>query len=87
MNLDIIERAGLTQTEFGELFVPPVARVTVNNWVRGRSNPNTRIVAELAVVVETLEAAVAAGKLPIDKEAIRKSATAARRSAVAAAVQ
>lgn len=37
MNFEIIEEAGLTQTEFA--WLTGASRGTVNNWVKGKSNP------------------------------------------------
>jgi transcriptional regulator with XRE-family HTH domain len=37
-DFSIVEKAGLTQTEFANLV--EVNRITVNNWVRGRTNPH-----------------------------------------------
>ena len=74
MNFDIIERAGITQQEFGELFDPPVQRVTVNNWCTGRSSPHPRLKAQVKTALEKLERAVDAGQLPLNLSAIKSAA-------------
>ena len=38
MEFDIIKKAGIGQQEFAELI--GVSRVSVNNWVRGKSKPS-----------------------------------------------
>lgn len=63
MNFEIINRAGLTQREFGQLC--GVSRVTVNLWATGRFRPNRYIVASVREQVKALEDAVAAGRLPL----------------------
>jgi len=63
MDFSIIERAGLTQLQFGKLV--GVSRVTVNTWVKGRFKPRSDLRARVAKATRLLDAAIIAGQLPV----------------------
>ena len=63
MDFSIIERAGITQQQFGKLV--GVSRITVNTWARGKYKPRPDIRARVAKACKVLTAAVDAGHLPV----------------------
>lgn len=80
MDFTIIERAGITQAQFGELV--GVTRFTVNTWVKKKFQPRPGIRARAAATLQALDRAVNQGLLPVPKsdhdakvkEALRKVA-------------
>lgn len=67
MDFSIIERAGLTQTQYAELV--GVTRVTVNFWVRAKVRPRDIVRSRIALANAALEKAVEAGELPVPADA------------------
>lgn len=66
MDLTIISKAGLTQSQFAELV--GVSRVTVNTWSQGRFRPQQRIRPRVIRALKLLEAAVENGTLPVKED-------------------
>lgn len=66
MDFTVIERAGMTQLEFGELL--HVSRVTINTWVGGKMKPHRFVAPRVTKILFMLEAAITAGRLPLPKE-------------------
>lgn len=62
MEFKIIEKAGLTQREFGDIC--SVSRTTVNLWVNGRMKPHRYIQSRVKEKLEQVARAVENGKLP-----------------------
>lgn len=69
MDFSIIKRAGLSQTQFGQL--AGASRVTVNTWVRGGFSPRAGNRAHVEKVIRMLEQAVEAGTLPVPAKSHR----------------
>lgn len=59
-----IKKAGIGQLEFAELI--PVSRVTVNNWVSGRTAPSRHVAKQVKTQLTLLRAAVRLRTLPGD---------------------
>lgn len=86
MDFTIIERAGITQAQFGELI--GVSRITVNTWVNKKFQPRTGLRGRVATAVKALEDAVDVGLLPVPpsdhdarvKEALQEVAAAVKAS-------
>lgn len=87
MDFGLIKRAGLTQTEFGLLC--GVNRATVSLWVTGRFNPHRYLRAKVQRALDSLDAAVSAGALPLPARisesarvtALKKALTSAKAAA------
>lgn len=64
MNLkDTCERADVRAADLGRLL--GVTRISVHNWLHGKSNPNKYLAAKVGKIERALQAAVAAGDLPL----------------------
>lgn len=63
MDFTVIERAGITQAQFGELV--GVSRVTVNTWVKKKFQPRAGLRARVALAIRALNHAVRHGYLPV----------------------
>ena len=63
MDRELLLSTGLTQTELGKLF--GVTRITVLGWMKGRFGPHRLHRESVASIVELLDNAVKAGKLPL----------------------
>ena len=63
MDFSLIERAGLTQSEFAQLC--GVTRVTTNLWATGKMNPHRYISSKVASILRAIETAIQNEKLPI----------------------
>lgn len=61
-DFSVIEKAGLTQSEAAKLL--QANRVTVNNWVRGRSNPHVMWHDRVNALLTLLKAAIRLKQLP-----------------------
>lgn len=64
MQFDVIDKAGLTQTQFANLV--GVSRVTVNTWVRGHMKPRRHIQPRVARALKLINEALEARRLPVD---------------------
>ena len=73
----IIKKAGLGQLEFADLI--PVSRVTVNNWVSGKTKPNKHVVNEVKRNIVLLRAAYRLRTLPGDIPTMHQSNVESRR--------
>lgn len=60
----VVRKAGLTQQEFADLI--DGNRVTVNNWVRGRTNPHRMWHTRCSKYLTLLKAAIKLKQLPGD---------------------
>lgn len=65
MDFTIIERAGITQAQFGELV--GVTRFTVNTWVKKKFQPRPGVRPRTVAVLQALDHAIAQGVLPVPK--------------------
>ena len=75
MDFTVIQRGGLTQSEFATL--AGVSRVTTNMWVTGKMAPHRFIKDRVATVLEALETAIKNDKLPLPKSIPRHNRPAA----------
>lgn len=76
MDFSIIKKAGIGQLEFGNLC--EVSRVTVSNWVLGKTAPNRHVVKQVAKQLTLLRAAVRLRYLPGDIPTMHKNNVGAR---------
>ena len=76
MDFSIIKKAGLGQLEFAKLC--DVSRVTVSNWVLGRTTPNRHVTKQVARELALLRAAVRLRYLPGDIPSMHKNNVASR---------
>lgn len=63
MDFEVIDRAGLTQSQFARLV--DVSRVTVNTWVKGHYRPSQYVRGRVIRALELIKQAHVEGKLPI----------------------
>lgn len=65
-DFSIIDEAGLTQREFGQCLSPPVSRVTVSNWARGKAKPGKHVRDSCRKLLTLLRISVKRGDLPAE---------------------
>lgn len=70
-DFSVIEKAGLTQAEFAEL--SDVSRVSVNNWINGRSHPALKKVPRIKGLLKALALANKQGMLPSTMPSVHKA--------------
>lgn len=63
MDFTLIDKAGIKQGEFGKLV--NVTRVTVNLWVRDKMKPCRFIKPHVETLLNNIQTALAAEKLPL----------------------
>lgn len=62
MDFEIVTRAGLSQSEFGQLI--GVSRLTAHNYMTGKTEPHKMIQGRVTKVVDLLTKLVVRGTLP-----------------------
>lgn len=70
LDFNIIKQAGIGQLEFGNLI--PVSRVTVSNWVLGKTLPNRHVANKVRHQLALLRAAKQLKYLPGDIPSMHK---------------
>lgn len=70
MDFSLIERAGLTQREFGSLC--GVSRVTVNLWVTNKMGPHRYIRDRVSSILEAIGVALDGDQLPLARSIPRE---------------
>lgn len=75
----LLDGAGITQEEFGELC--GVRRATVNMWCRGKMRPHQYIRSNVLDAMDRVGKAVSAGALPLPRSVQRKDRREAIRQA------
>ncbi len=73
LDLTLIERAGLSQSEAARLL--GVSRVSVHHWVSGRRYPHRMVQRRVALFLSLLKDAIGAGELPGALATIPKNQT------------
>lgn len=63
-DFSLVERAGLTQSEFAALV--GANRISVNHWINKRRTPSRHIMPRIRKALALIERAVEADKLPGD---------------------
>lgn len=85
LDFKVIAEAGLTQTEFADLL--HAQRVTVNNWVNGRSSPHKMLRERCTTYLKILRVAINHGQLPADIPPVHKDNMSERSEYIAAALK
>lgn len=82
LDYEIIREAGVGQKEFGDIV--GTSRVTVNNWVNGKTNPSRHLEKTVRNHLTLLKAAVRLKLLPGDIPSMHKTNVEARRKFIRA---
>ena len=85
LDFSIIERAGLTQSEFAGL--ADVTRVTINHWVSGKGRPARKKEPKIKSLLKVLSVANKRGILPDTLPSIHKDHMDDRRAQIRKAIR